>query len=247
MENVEGPAGPAGSQGAPGMSDSSVGNIQGQVQLYDVYGSALADNSGASVLIEHSVPLIVTTTAADGSFTLPSVHSGNYDLDVQKPGYGTMRLLNFPHPGGTTSSQTGVLTAGQQLDSQFNIRLIVDTSSNGGSNFSLVITVKLAHPQITSNPVLLFFRDSPNVTNANSLYIFRSNFFQQDDSTLVFSPFDTPLGQFSDRLGTSNTLYISAALDNVRSLFYINESGISIYPCAGILSNEVQVFNVLKN
>ena len=48
--NVAGAQGPQGPQGNAGVSDSALGNIQGRVQLYDVNGNALANNSGATVL-----------------------------------------------------------------------------------------------------------------------------------------------------------------------------------------------------
>jgi hypothetical protein len=244
--NVVGAQGSQGPQGAPGGSDSSTGNIQGQVQLYDVLGNALADNSGATISIENSSPLIETNSATGGSFLISSVHSGYYDLDVQKTGFGTMRILNFQNSGGPQASQTGILSTGQKLDSPYNIQLIVDTASFGSSQV-LNITIKLAHPQITNNPVLLFFSDNPNVSNASSLYTYRNSYYQQDDSTLTFTGFDEQLSAFSDRLNATNYLYISAAIDNVRPLFYSDEQGIVIYPCAGNLSNVVKVYNVLKN
>jgi hypothetical protein len=244
--DVVGPQGPQGPQGIAGLSDSATGSIQGQVQLYDVHGNPLADNSGASISIEHTSPLVNAISALDGKFLLPLVRTGTYDLDLQKAGYGSMRFLNVQHPGGTQASQTGILSTGQQLDSQYNISLTVDTSSFGTYQY-LVVTIKLTHPQIINNPVLLFFSYLPHVTNSNSLYTFRNLFTQQDNSTLVYTGFDESLGQYSDSLQSANYLYISAAIDNVQQLFYLNEQGIAIYPCAGNLSNEVQVFNVLKN
>ncbi len=244
--DVVGPQGPQGPQGVAGNSDNASGNIQGQIQLYDVNGNALTDNSGANVSIENTSPLINAISSQTGSFVLTAVHTGDYDIDIQKPGFGTMRLLNFQNPGGTKAAQTGILPVGQILDSIYNINLHIDTASTAG-NYYLAITIKLAHPQTINNPVLLFFSDTSAVTNSSSLFTFRTKFFQQNDSTISYIGFDNRLSGVSDRLAVTKNLYITAALDNVQTISYTNEHGIAIYPCAGNLSNVVKVYNVLGN
>ena len=64
----------------------------GKVLLYDEHGTALSDNSGATVSLYENAS-ISTQTAADGSFSLSNIPVGSYHLKVEKAalplGYGT--------------------------------------------------------------------------------------------------------------------------------------------------------------
>jgi len=242
-------AGPQGSQGPQGSNGNpaaaQAGDIQGQVQLYDMQGNLLSDNSGALITLEETSPLLQATSGVDGSFTIPSAHAGNYNLRIEKTGYGTMRFLNVENAGGSPATKLGLLKTGQQLTSQYDIKnLIVDTAIT--PNTGLSITIILAHPQKITNPVLLYFHDSTNVSPNNNEYIFRSLFYQQNDTTLTYSVFDNLLSIYSDKLASANYLYMAASFDNVEPLSYINETGMQIFPCAGSLSNVAKVRNVLK-
>ncbi|MBH8569801.1 hypothetical protein KB206_12985 [Microvirga sp. STS02] len=64
----------------------------GKVLLYDEHGTALTDNSGATVSLYENAA-ISTQTAADGSFSLSNIPVGSYHLKVEKAAlplnYGT--------------------------------------------------------------------------------------------------------------------------------------------------------------
>lgn len=245
--NIGGPAGAQGPPGPPG--DTSVaGTIYGKVFLYDSLGNPAPDNSGASVVFENSSPQISLTTQPDGSFSAPGAPAGIYDITVSKTGYGTMKLFHFEHTGGTNASQTGRIELGKQLSSSYNIKkLQVDTMSYNQFH-EMIITITLAHPQSLPNAeVLLYISHAPGVGNNSNDYVFRASYFQTNDSTLVFSPFDVPLSQYSDKLNGINFLYMAAALDNPRLFAYENDNGNTVYPAAGQLSNEVKVYNNLKD
>ncbi len=246
-ENVVGPAGPQGPSGPNGDSTVS-GTVFGKVILYDSLGKALADNSGATILFENAFPQVSVVTNADGSFTSPVISAGIYNLSISKAGFGTMKMLHFQHTGGVNPTQAGLIPVGAKQSSWFDIKnLKVDTVTSNNFHY-MYITITLTHPQILPVPeVVVYFSHAPGSGNANNDYTYRTNFFQQDDSTLVFSPFDVDLTQFTDKFNNTNYVYISAAIDNPKIFTYTDSLGNSVYPAAGNLSNEVEVYNNLKN
>lgn len=242
--------GPAGAQGPPGPSGDTTasGTIYGRVFLYDSLGNPVQDNSGVSVVFNNSSPQISLTTQADGSFSVPGAPAGVYNITASKSGYGTMKLFQFEHTGGPNASQTGRIELGRQMSSSYNIRkLQLDTMSYNQFH-EMIITITLAHPQSLPNAeVLLYISHCTGVGNNSNDYVFRAGYFQTNDSTLVFSPFDVPLSQYSDKLNGIDFLYMAAAIDNPRLFTYDDGKGNTVYPAAGLLSNEVKVYNNLKD
>jgi hypothetical protein len=246
-ENVVGPAGPQGLNGPNGDSTIS-GTIFGKVILYDSLGNALTDNSGATILFENAAPQVSVNSNADGSFTSPIMSSGIYNLSISKTGFGTMKLLHFQHTGGVNTTQAGLIPLGQKQSSWFDIKnLQVDTINSNGFHY-MYVTITLAHPQIIFAPeVVIYFSHAPGTGNTNNDYTYRTNFFQQDDSTLVYSPLDVDLTEFTDKFNGTNYVYMAAAIDNPKIFTYTDSLGNNVYPATGNLSNEVKVYNNLKN
>ncbi|HCL84101.1 MAG TPA: hypothetical protein DIC22_09000 [Chitinophagaceae bacterium] len=245
--NVVGAAGPQGPNGTDGIS-TITGTISGKVELYDSLGKAITDNSGATVLFENTSPQISVTTQADGSFTTPLMSSGFYNISISKGGFGTMKLLRFQNTGGVNPGQTGLITLGKMQSSWFDIKnLQVDTVFSYGFHY-MYFTITLAHPQtLPAAEVVVYFSHAPGAGNLSNDYTYRTNFFQQNDSTLVFSPFDVDMTQFTDQFNNTNDVYIAAAIDNPMLFTYTDSAGNKVYPATGNLSNEVKVFNNLKN
>jgi len=245
-EDVAGPPGPAGPAGPNGDSNMS-GSIFGKVALYDSLGKPLTDYSNSTVLIENISPQASRTTGTDGSFNFPSVPSGVYNLSISKPGFGTMKIFQFNHPGGINASQTGMISLGAKQSDWFDIRSLQVDTVNTGTYKYLHITITLVHPQVLPTPmVLLYLSHQPGTGNNSNDYVYRTNFFQSDDSTLVYSAFDNDPSAYSDNLNGIDYLYIAAAIDNPTLFTYEDEAGNSVYPASGNLSNEVKVNNVLK-
>jgi len=245
-KDIVGPQGPQGPPGPAGTSSVLKGDIQGKVLLYDISGQIMADNSGATVSLEETSPLLQAVSATNGSFTIPSVHEGYFNLSVQKQGYGSMRYFNFANSGTVSASQTGPLELGQQMPAQYDIKqLKVDTGTFSNGQGYLTFTVILAHSQKVTNPVIIYFNDSTGVGNFKNKSAIWAGFFQQDDTTLVYSPYDNKLSDASDKLSRADYIYLSVAIDNAKHLSYKDENGNQVYPDAGKPSPEVIVNNVL--
>jgi hypothetical protein len=244
---VEGPAGPPGANGTNGNS-TIVGTVYGKVALFDSLGKAVADNSGATILFENTSPQISVISATDGSFTSPVLSSGIYNISFSKSGYGTMKLIHFQHTGGGNSSQTGIIEMGKKQSSWFDIKnLKVDTGTDNGWHF-MILTVTLTHPQtLPYTQGIMYFSHAPGVGNGSNDYTYRNVFYRVDDSTMSYQSFDQDLTQFSDQFSNINYVYVSVALDNPKLFTYTDSAGNAVYPATGNLSNEVKVYNNLKN
>ena len=245
-EDITGATGPQGPPGKAGDSTLS-GPVYGKVALYDTLGNSIPDNSGVSVLFENSSPLINLSTAADGSFSAPNVPAGNYNITASRTGFGSMKLFQFRHSGGINTSQTGMIVMGQQMSSWMDIEnLAVDTGTAYGSHY-MEFTITLAHPQVyPKSQVLIYFSHTPGAGNSSNDYVYRGYFFQRDNSTLTLH-YDYSLSFYTDKFDRLDDVYISAAIDNPKLFSYTDSVGNTVYPAAGHLSNEVKVYNNLKN
>ena len=245
--NVAGPAGPPGPPGS-GSDETLLGPVHGKVMLYDTLGNAFADNSGVSVSFDHSSPATSAATSSDGGFTVPSLAAGIYNLTESKTGFGTMKYFGFNNTVGANISQTGLLSMGQQQTSWSDIlRLDID-SSNYDQSHQYGLIVHLTHPHpIPDAEIVLYFSATPGAGNSNNAYTFRSNFFQQDDSTLVYTYFFATAFDESNKLYNADSVYFSAALDNPKLLFYKDSTGNEVHPAAGKTSPEIKFKNILKD
>jgi hypothetical protein len=246
-ENIPGVAGPQGPNGQDGDSVNS-GIIFGEVHLYDSAGQAMADNSKATITFENSHPQVVLTTATDGSFRTPVMPAGFYDVTISKFGFGTMRISRFQHTGGENKSQMGIIELGQKHSAWYDIKhLQVDTVNANGRHY-MIFTITLAHPQKLPFPwVVMYFSHAPGAGNTSNDYTFRTDFFQVNDSTLTYSPFDVDMTTYTDGLNGTNYVYVTTAIDNSRVFTYTDSAKNQVYPATGNPSNEVKVFNNLKN
>jgi hypothetical protein len=124
--------------------------------------------------------------------------------------------------------------------------LAVDTGTEYGFHY-MDFTVTLAHPQVCpGSQILVYFSHAPGAGNGCNDYVYRGNFFQSDSSTLKLH-YDYSLAYYSDKFAGYDDVYISAAIDNPKLFSYEDSAGNMVYPAAGHLSNEVEVYNNLKN
>lgn len=244
-KDIVGPAGPRGSTGANGADSLLKGNLQGTVVLYDTTGARLPDNSGVSVSLENTSPLIQGTTAVDGTFTLQSANEGIYNVSFQKQGFGTMRYFRITNTGSQPPTKIGTVSVTQQMSSYNDTKsLKIDTGTLSNQPY-LGFTAILAHPhRLLSPSLLIYISDSTGVGNAHNRSVFRRLWSQLNDSTLQYSSYPFQLSLFSDRLKNANYLYFTVAVDNPQYVGYVDEQGNFVTPSAAKSAPEVMVNNV---
>jgi hypothetical protein len=227
-KNVAGPAGPQGPAGANGADSLQKGPLQGNVTLYDTTGKPLADNSGATVILENTSPLLKVTTAADGSFTFDNLNEGVYSIAVQKQGFGTTRYFNIKNTGTQPPSRTGPLWLTQQLSSNFDLKALrIDSTNKPNLNFIAI----LAHPHTISNATLiLYVSDSTGVGSGHNIAALNMIWTQPNDSTLTTAPYSISLPQWLPDLTKAGYIYFTAALDNRFVSEYTDEQGNIVTP-----------------
>lgn len=227
-KDIPGPTGPQGPAGANGANNQLTGRLQGKVQMYDTTGTLLADNSGASVTLENTSPLIKVTTATDGSFSFDSLNNGVYSLSIQRQGFGTMRFFNITNTGGQAPSRAGTLWLAQQMPSGFDLKsLRIDSTSKPSLNF----IATLAYPRhLPHASLIIYLSDSTGVGPTHNKYALDLGWNQLNDSTVTSAPFPISLAQFYPALTKAGNIYLSAALDNWYSVGYRDEQGNFISP-----------------
>lgn len=65
--------------------------LKGSLSLADEGGKFLNDNSGVTISIENSNPLMSAVSDKDGNFVLPDYPASTFVLVYSKPGYGTYK------------------------------------------------------------------------------------------------------------------------------------------------------------
>ena len=240
-KDVVGPQGPTGPQGPAGTNSVLKGNIIGGISLYDTSANPIADNSGATISIDHSSPLIQATTAFDGSFILDSVNEGVYSISIQKQGFGTMREFNITNTGTNPPSRTPTFYLTQQMSSNYDLKsLTIDTSGKPNLTFTAI----LAHPQhALKATLLLYINDSTGVGNGRSKNIYYLFNTQVNDSTLTSSPYALGISSNFPQFLKTNNIYFTAVLDNPLSLTYRDETGNYTAPSAAKPAPEVILNN----
>ena len=114
-------------------------SFTGSVKLADELGIAQADRSGVLITVTDISPQVTAQTAADGSFSLPSLASGNHQITYSKSGYGTF-ILPYVPTSGLGGGRLSDVTLGQVSTSLATVQI-----SRSGSFF-------LANGYLTPTP-----------------------------------------------------------------------------------------------
>ena len=80
------------------------GNIEGNVAVFNEYGSAAGDPSNVKVRLEGGNSIRETLTDKDGNWSFNDVPAGTYDIILSKEGFSTFKILRTPHVGGTLAT-----------------------------------------------------------------------------------------------------------------------------------------------
>ena len=242
-KDVVGPAGPQGPAGANGTDNIPKGPLQGTVILYDTLGAPLTDNSGATVSLENTNPLIQATTAADGSFTIQA-NEGTYNISLQKQGFGTMRFLRIVNTGTQTPTKVGPFSTSQVMPSGYDIKsLKIDSSIQSGQSY-LNFTAILAHPRhLPGSLLIIYMSDATGVGSGHNKFAWVNPWTQINDSTLTYSPYPFQIVQISGQFIKTNNVYFSVAIINPAYSTYTDEQGNWVTPTAAKASPEVIINN----
>jgi hypothetical protein len=137
-------------------------NITNSVNLYDE-GTTKIDNSGMTVTVDGTSPLISATTDVDGKFTLIDVPFGTYTLLYEKSAYGTFKRFNVEHKDGNTIIPDAPSLGQKSTTSVTNLTV----SSNANFPVILGATTNPAGNLGNTRYIRFFFSTDPNVSNEN--------------------------------------------------------------------------------
>jgi hypothetical protein len=157
-----GVTGPTGPTGPPGPSYS--GKMTGLVTLTDSNGAQPTNKSGVTVAIENSTKSAVTDST--GKWSIDSVSTGVYTIDISKNTYGMSKIENYQFVGvGTTYLGNTLLSE----TPNFTVSVLTYVSGNGYVDVSGTLT--LGTPQTTGRNILLFIGNSNSVSSSTSTYL----------------------------------------------------------------------------
>lgn len=94
-------AGPEGPQGAAGASGPVLtGNLKGYISHYDLSGVKIQSGlSGDTVKIDGTGNIAITD--ANGLYTFAGLTTGNYNLSINKPLFGSTKIQSIAFSGGS--------------------------------------------------------------------------------------------------------------------------------------------------
>jgi len=155
-------------------------SISGKVALYDE-GQTSLDNSGMTVMVEGTSPVLSAQTDAGGDFTIEDVPFGTYNLLFDKTGYGTYKYFN-----ASLTETGGPLNLAETLDlgrqSDLTITDFIVHISHGSIDYTGTVD-----PTGTENDpkyVRIFY--SADSTVSSSSYTYYSEAYEITDSTFEF-------------------------------------------------------------
>lgn len=82
------------------------GNLTGNIQTWDDKLTSTTDMAGITVTLTN-LANTSTTTDAQGKFSFANLPFDEYDLEISKSGYGTMKLLGVTHAYDPSASTVG--------------------------------------------------------------------------------------------------------------------------------------------
>ncbi|PTM03456.1 MAG: carboxypeptidase regulatory-like domain-containing protein [Bacteroidetes bacterium] len=142
---------------APTPNSITKANITGSVNLYNE-GTTPIDNSNMTVKVEGTIPLISTTTAANGDFTLTDVPFATYTILYEKSGFGTFKKFEIEHKNKATA--------------------IANTPSIGEISTTQITNLEA---NVSGNDIVISVTTNPAGSNGNSRYL---RYFLSSDSNV---------------------------------------------------------------
>jgi len=227
-------------------------SIQGRVELVDLDGNKLADNSG--ILISVNNGAYTTTTDQIGQFSLKAIPFGKYQISYSKAGYGSGLFTNINHQ--TTAQQFTLIEKAAMMNQVSNIQVtslqIKDLSNEPG--IAGLIELGIASGAVSIKPI--FFNNN-NEQKAIRLFFSSNsqvdaNQYQAERKVLVSGVNDNPNNyQFTttelEKMGfkKGQTIYVKAFGDGkVDDQFSHPENGTTVFPSLAATGSGVTSFQV---
>ena len=144
--------------------------VSGVVKLFDD-GTTALDNSGMSVSVENSSPILTGITASTGKYIIANVFYGSTNIIFEKPGYGTFKIFGIDHKSnagaGSIIADTTKLgkisgTAITELSTAATVSsvdVILKTNPASGSSSPKYVRLFLHVRNTVSSSVYLEFTD----------------------------------------------------------------------------------------
>ena len=199
----------------------TTGNMTGNVALYDERSNRLPSSEGMTVSIDGTG--FSTTTLSNGNFSFSNVPNDLYTLTFSKQGFGTYKLIGYPHTA--TGSSTSVIP-GKSLGQ------LSTTTVEGHFTFTYGDSVRVGaniNPAATGSErrgYRIFFGENSTVSKDNYKFF-----------TPVYSTANTPSVTFAKDQFTAkgfapgSTVYFRFYGDSFFSNEYLDEStGKTVFP-----------------
>jgi hypothetical protein len=178
------------------------GDLIGYVKLYEVDGTALANNSGVTVAVEGRN--ISATTDSTGRYVFTGLRTGTYNLTFTKSGYGTGKEIGYQFVGGgkvfhETSSISKIPS--------FKITKLT-ASTNYSERISFTVTLSGTLP--SKGAVAIFVGTTPSVSSDPANYIDYAiiNLYSSTSTSANTSIYTSNLASYG--ISKGQTVYITA-------------------------------------
>jgi len=176
--------------------DTTLTQINGTVLLFDE-GNKMVDKSDMIITIDGSIPLVMTTTDAQGNFVLPVPRSlKTFSVSYSKPGYGTFKDYWQRRTGDTLYYNYIGLpgwTAGNGIAHSLGAKstVTVNSFSTVIQNDSLIFHCNISSPNIAGEKAIriIYQKDNTNLSintvDKTKLYWWYVRGVQNGDNTIV--------------------------------------------------------------
>jgi hypothetical protein len=220
---------------------SLTGDWHGFVALHDEYGVPLASDSGVMVTVfnvGHPGPSAVST--GDGSYTLPSIHTGVYTLTYTGAGLATFVRPEIGFTGGSTQ-----FLGLEDLSTPSTGTVTNLTATPSLSGDTVVITGTIAAPPAgLGRYVRLFYAPTNGVSSGPTSYAVSAT-YRVTKAAFVLPITGLDLATLRSTIGAGNTAYLVAYGDSYYTDAYVDTtSGNTVYPNVSTTPSNVVAFNI---
>ncbi|WP_298315988.1 carboxypeptidase-like regulatory domain-containing protein [uncultured Aquimarina sp.] len=197
-------------------------DIIGTVELYDD-DQNIIDNTGMTVSLEGTSPLITATTDLNGNYSLKNIPFGTYTLVYEKEGFGTYKRFDVEH----TDVGEFTLIPEQLKLGQISNSIITENTVVVNGNFIILTVTRPETEDLLVKRLRIFYHNSEDVSN--EIYTEFSPIVgtTSNPANLTFSiAFFTNLG-----FEPGDTLWFKVYGDNFYSNSYIDpDLGVTVFP-----------------